>query len=68
MAKIPLVPVTFLTLLLTGLSLNQAGWFAARPSPSPRAEARARGQDSLAAWRHRQGQPGHWRAMLMMPR
>ena len=71
--KLPLTPVTFCTLLLTGTLLNQAGWFAGKGTdrPAPRkteTRVQAQAHDSLnteAAWRFRRCQPSHWRAMVL---
>lgn len=62
-----LVPITLFTVITTGFLLNTAGWFDRRiPSPAAAAEVR-RGEaiTSAAAARYRQGQPTHWRALVM---
>jgi hypothetical protein len=69
-----LILVTLLTLVVTGLTLSQARWFAAptgralfrRPVSHRHAEARDP-FDTAAAWRWRQCQPTHWRACLLQP-
>ena len=61
-----LMPLTALTLIATGYSLNASGWFSHAPSRT--AEVQHVDSDpftSEAAFRHRIAQPNHWRAMVM---
>jgi len=67
-----LAPVTLLTVAFTAFLLPASGWFSSRESARPTsriAEARTSARDhdlsSDAVWRHRTGQPNHWRALVM---
>ena len=67
-----LAPVTILTLALTAILLPAAGWFSGRDShrpPSrfcePRFHARANDLAGEGAGRCRQGQPTHWRYLVL---
>src|SRR5262245_40690852 len=68
MKRLGLVPLTLLTVLLGGLALPAAGWFAAKSAPPRSTELRAAQLDdpaSEADLRRRHGQPVHWRALLL---
>jgi hypothetical protein len=61
--------LTALTVLITGLGMNSAGWFQGKHSAHhshSRHHARAQASAmSEAALRHLHFQPLHWRAMLL---
>ena len=64
--------VTCLTLLLTGTVLKETGATSSHPRRAALPRAAAGGQakladpfDSPVARRWREGQPGHWRALLL---
>jgi hypothetical protein len=63
-----LVAVTLFSLLLTAFAVPAAGWFSSKaPASRPPQIHTARASDltSDAAIRHRQGQPVHWRALVL---
>jgi|GEM_PF-3146942 len=68
MKQFGLAPVTLLTVAFTGFLLPVSGWFSSRETARPVsriAEVRERDLSTAAAWRHRSGQPAHWRALVM---
>ncbi len=70
MRKLGWFSITLLTLLVSAGLLQQAGWFSGKNAGARKAEARRHvlAQDLLsseAAYRHRTGQPTHWRGLVM---
>jgi hypothetical protein len=72
MKQFGLAPVTLLTVAFTGFLLPVSGWFSSRESARPvsriaevRTQARERDLAGDGAWRHRTGQPTHWRALVL---
>ena len=62
----PLAAPLALVLTVTGISLQQSGWFAAAASPPP--AVRSTDSDPFASeafHRHRTGQARHWRSMVL---
>jgi len=64
--------LTVLSLVLSGLWMSRAGWFASRAAARSGRAAQARSQarpfdpmNTQAAWRYRHGQASNWRTVAI---